>query len=137
MRSTRLSIALVLLCAAAIRLVEAADDPASSAAKASLARIEALRKERAGDGLLVFYEAITRVALGERAKAFDLLRSLKGRKLGLIPVRDTGFDAVWEDPEFQKIRAELAAAEPETPAAPVAFRLGDPKLIPEGIAHAE
>jgi sugar lactone lactonase YvrE len=64
-----------------------------------------------------------------------LLRSLKGRKLGLIPVRDAGFEAVWGDPEFEKIRSELANKEPQTPNAPVAFRLSDPKLIPEGIAY--
>lgn len=85
--------------------------------------------------MLLFYEAIVRVSLGERDAAFALLRSLKGRKLGLIPVRDSGFDAVWDDPQFQTIRKELADYEPKTPAAPVAFRLNDPKLIPEGIAY--
>ena len=45
-----------------------------------------------------------------------------------------GFDPVWDDPEFQTLRKELAAEEPETPVSPVAFRLKDPKLIPEGIA---
>lgn len=112
--------------------VEAADDPA---ARASLERIQALRKERPGDGVLVFYEAIVHLRLGERPAALELLRSLKGRKLGLIPVRDTGFDAVWDDPEFQTLREELAREEPETPVAPVAFRLQDAKVIPEGIAY--
>ena len=83
----------------------------------------------------LFYEAITRIELGEREAAFALLRSLQGRKLGLVPVRDAGFEAVWDDPEFQKIREKLAQEEPRTPDAPVAFRLGDPKLIPEGIAY--
>src|SRR3954451_16216965 len=87
-------------------LLGAADDP-SAAARASLERIEALRKDRPGDGLLAFYEAVSRVSLGERAAAFDLLRSLKGRKLGLIPVRDTGFDVVWDDPAFAEIRNDL------------------------------
>lgn len=112
----------------------AADD-ASAAARASLERIQALRKERPNDGVLVFYQAITHLSLGEREAAFDLLGSLKGRKLGLIPVRDGGFDAVWDDPKFQAIRKELVDQEPQTPASPVAFRLEDPKLIPEGIAY--
>src|SRR5205823_5940509 len=43
-------------------------------------------------------------------------------------------DAVWNDPEFQTIRKELTDEEPQTPVSPVAFRLKDPKLIPEGIA---
>src|SRR4051812_14789544 len=115
-------------------LVGAADDP-SAAARASLERLQALRRDRPGDGLLVFYEAMSRVALGERDAALELLRSLKGRKLGLIPVGDAGFDAIWGDPAFQVIRKDLAAEEPQTPAAPVAFRLKDRKLIPEGIAY--
>ena len=133
MRFIRLTIVSALL-AYALTSVEAADD-AAAAARATLARIQALRKERPGDGVLVFYQALVHVSLGERDAAFELLRSLKGRKLGLVPVRDAGFDAVWNDPEFQTIRKELADEEPQTPASPVAFRLKDPKLIPEGIAY--
>jgi sugar lactone lactonase YvrE len=128
-------IRLTIVCALlgfALTPANAADD-AAAAARASLARIQTLRKERPGDGVLVFYQAVVQIDLGERKAAFELLRSLKGRKLGLIPVRDIGFDAVWDDAEFQAIRKELADEEPRTPAAPVAFRLKDPKLIPEGI----
>ena len=114
--------------------VSAADDP-KAAARASLERIQALRKERPGDGLLVFYQALTHVSLGEHKAAFELLRGLKGRKLGLIPLRDLGFAPVWEDPEFQQIRKELVDEEPKTAESPVAFRLKDAKLIPEGIAY--
>ncbi len=112
----------------------AADDP-SAAARANLARFQALRKERPNDGVLTFYEAIVRLRLGERDAAFELLRSLKGRKLGLVPARGVGFDEVWDDPKFAAIRKDLADEEPRTPESPVAFRLHDPKLIPEGIAY--
>lgn len=112
----------------------AADD-SQVAARGNLERVQSLRKQRPDDGLLVFYEAITRIGLGERDAAFALLRTLKSRKLGLIPVRDFGFESVWADPEFQRLRNELADDEPRTPDAPVAFRLIDPKLIPEGIAY--
>jgi sugar lactone lactonase YvrE len=94
-----------------------------------------VRKERPGDGILVFYQALVHFNLGEREAALELLRSLKSRKLGLIPVRQMGFDAVWDDPAFQSIRKELVEEDPKTPTAPVAFRLADPKLIPEGIAY--
>jgi hypothetical protein len=112
----------------------AADD-SQVAARATLERVQSLRKQRPDDGLLVFYEAIARIGLGERDAAFALLRTLKNRKLGLIPLRDSGFESVWGDPEFQKLREELAADELQTPNAPVALRLTDPKLIPEGIAY--
>ena len=128
---------LLLACVVAMTnfcSADAADDP-RSATRAQLERIQSLRKERRGDGALVFYEAITRIELGEREAAFALLRSLQGRKLGLVPVRDAGFEAVWDDPEFQKIREKLAQEESRMPDAPIAFRLGDSKLIPEGIAY--
>jgi hypothetical protein len=114
----------------------AAEEDPKAAVRASLERIQALRKERPGDAVLVLFQAMTHLNLGERDAAFELLRNLKGRKLGLIPARGLGFDSVWEDPEFQKIRRELAEDEPKTPDSPVAFRLKDPKLIPEGIAYA-
>ena len=111
-----------------------ADEP-KSVARTRLERIQSLRKKRPNDGVLIFYEAITRIDFGDRDAAFALLRSLQGRKLGLVPVRDAGFEAVWNDPEFQKIREKLANEEPRTPNAPVAFHLADAKLIPEGIAY--
>ena len=133
-RIVGLTLAVALLAYAGAE-TDAADDAAAAAARASLARIEAMRKERPGDGILVFYQTLVHNSLGESEAALDLLRSLKGRKLGLIPVRRMGFDAVWDDPEFQAIRKVLENEERKTPAAPVAFRLNDPKLIPEGIAY--
>ena len=111
------------------------DDPATAATRASLERIRQQRHERPGDGLLAYYESIFRLRLGERDAALELLRGLAGRRLGIVPVRDVGFDELWDDPEFRAIRARLAAEEERTPASPVVFRLGDPKLIPEGIAY--
>lgn len=122
-------IATVNLCSA-----DATDD-AKSAIRAQLERIQSLQKDRPNDGLLLFYEAFTRIGLGDRESAFALLRRLEGRKLGLVPVRDAGFETVWDDPEFQKIRQQLVTEETRTANARVAFRLSDPKLIPEGIAY--
>lgn len=131
---------IVLLIAMALATpglrAQAADDAATAAARAQLERIQTLRKERPGDAVLVFFQAVTHLGLGEREPAFELLRGLKGRKLGLIPSRGLGFDSVWDDPEFQKIVKELADDNPKTPDSPFAFRLKDPKLIPEGIAYA-
>jgi len=131
----RLTIVSALLAGAMVS-AQTTNDAANAAARASLERIQALRKERPGDVVLVFFQALTHINLGERDAAFELLGSLKGRNLGLIPVRGLGFDAVWDDPKFQAIHKELAEDEPKTPDSPVAFRLKDPKLIPEGIAYA-
>jgi hypothetical protein len=118
-----------------IFLPVAAADDAAEHARVNLTRFQALRKERPNDGLLIFYEAIIRLGLGEREAAFALLHSLEQRKLGLIPARGVGFDQVWDDPEFAAIRKKLIDEEPTTPDSPLAFRLHDPKLIPEGIAY--
>ncbi|MFL6516175.1 MAG: SMP-30/gluconolactonase/LRE family protein [Chthoniobacterales bacterium] len=136
MRLIQTAIGLLLLCSGfGFPSTGFAENPdAAAAARANLERFQGMRKERPGDGILVFYEAMIRISLGQREAAFDLLRSLKGRHLGLIPVRDTGFDDIWDDPGFQKIRKELADEEPRTSDAAVAFRLTDPKLVPEGIA---
>lgn len=129
-------ILLAVVCALlGLTPAEAVDDAATAAARASLVRIQGLRKERPNDGVLVFYDAIVHLNLGERDAALTLLRSLKGRKLGLIPVRDLGFGAVWSDADFQAVRKDLESEEIQTRAAPVAFRLKDPKLVPEGIAY--
>ena len=85
----------------------------------SLERIRALRAQRPGDGLLAYYQALAHVALGERDAALAELRSLLGRRLGIVPARGTGFDALWDDPEFQALRERLAAEEPRTADAPV------------------
>jgi sugar lactone lactonase YvrE len=114
--------------------LHAADDAAATAARASLERVRAMRTERPGDGLLVYYQAVVHAMLGERDAALAELRTLVGRRLGIVPARGTGFDALWSDPEFQAVRERLAADEPRTADAPVAFRLNDARLLPEGIA---
>jgi hypothetical protein len=118
----------------------AASQPVSEAAEATplqrqLQRIQALRAQRPGDGLLVYYEALTHAAMGQAEPAVAALRQLEGRRLGLVPSRSAGFDLLWEHPDFQAVRRRLMDDERATPEAPVLLRLTDPRLIPEGIAH--
>ena len=129
-----IGVVVAALCAQAAPPLHAADDAAATAARASLERVRAMRAERPGDGLLVYYQAVVHAMLGERDAALAELRSLVGRRLGIVPARGTGLDALWSDPEFQAVRERLAADEPRTADAPVAFRLNDARLLPEGIA---
>jgi hypothetical protein len=99
-----------------------------------LARIQELRKSRPKDGLLAFYEAMTQAHLQRFPEARDCLGSLLGRGLGLVPMREFGFEPIWQDAGFQALRKTLLA-EDGGPAAEVAFRLEDPFFIPEGIAY--
>jgi len=139
-RDNRTAALRIMLCAVLVLAgqffprAKGADD-ATAAARAGLERLQTLRKERPGDGILVFYEALLRTRMGEREPVLALLRSLKGRKLGLIPTRESGFEALWNEEEFQALSKELSEEEPATPVSSVAFRLKDPRLIPEGIAY--
>lgn len=119
----------------------AASSAASSAAttptplERQLQRIRELKVERPGDGLLVYYEAMTLASMGQAEPAVAALKQLVGRQLGLVPPKDAGFDLVWEHPDFQTVRRRLMEDEPATAEAPVLMRLQDPRLIPEGIAY--
>lgn len=110
-------------------------DPAIAAARATLERLRTLRAERPRDGLLPFVQAMQHATLGEREAALRELRSLVGRRLGLIPVEGFGFDALWRDPGFQRVRGRLAAEERRVVSGTVLHRLPDPALVPEGIAY--
>lgn len=112
----------------------ALETAAAAAARATLARLAVLRAARPGDGLLGFIQAMQHATLGERDAALRELRALQGRRLGLIPVEGFGFDALWPDAEFQRVRAALAAEETPVASAPVLHRLPDAHLVPEGIA---
>jgi sugar lactone lactonase YvrE len=125
--------AAVLLLAAIWAPVRAADDP-QAALRAQLERIDALRAERPGDGLLVYYRAMTLASLNRRDEAVDTLRSLLGRRLGLVPTPGMGFDGLWDEPAFRAVREELAADEPRTAAAAQRWELPDARRVPEGIA---
>src|SRR4029078_13569386 len=69
---------LLFACAVVANFCSA--DPADDSkylTRTRLERIQSLRKERPNDGVLIFYEAITRIDLGNRDTAFALLRSLQ------------------------------------------------------------
>jgi DNA-binding beta-propeller fold protein YncE len=53
---------------------------------------------------------------------------------GILPSRD-GFESVWEDKDFQAVRAKLEAKLPRLDYAPNAFVIEDTRLVPEGIAY--
>ncbi|MEJ6020943.1 SMP-30/gluconolactonase/LRE family protein [Ramlibacter sp. PS4R-6] len=123
--------ALLLACAACAHAQDA--DP-QAALKAQLARIQELRQARPGDGLLAYFQAFTHAGLGQKDEAIAQLRSLKGRRLGIVPARQM-FEPLWADASFQAVVRELADEEPRTADAPVVLRLADAQLVPEGIAY--
>ena len=125
--------AALVLGLAAVRPAASADDP-QGPLKSQLERIDTLRTQRPGDGLLVYYRAMTLAALQRRDEALDALGSLRGRRLGLVPAEGMGFEHLRDDPAFQALRDQLSADEPRTAAAPQRWQLPDATRLPEGIA---
>jgi sugar lactone lactonase YvrE len=99
-------------------------------------RSEAIRERiqtRPDDPTLYYYLAIAEFAEGDRAAGLEALEQVARIGHGFLPVRDMGFDGVWDDPAFQKVRARLESRLPRVTAARALFRL-ERRLIPEGIA---
>lgn len=131
---TMYRLAVVLLISISLGAVSIAQEDTADPLRAQLLRIKTLRAERPGDGILAYYQAMTHASLGESEQAIGELRGLLGRRLGLIPPPGLGFDSLWDDADFQAVRARLEAEEVRTPEAPERLRLTDPELIPEGVS---
>ena len=65
-RNHVIRLAIVFLLVGCVGLPARAADDDAPAAQARLARFQALRKERPNDGVLIFYEVIARLGLGQK-----------------------------------------------------------------------
>lgn len=91
-------------------------------------------KTRRDDPTLYYYLALAEFAEGDKSEGFAALERVVSLGNGFLPVRDVGFQAVWDDPAFQGIRRRLEQKLPRVTEARELFRL-DKQLIPEGIAY--
>ncbi len=73
MQLPRIILLIAVALAAPVFNAPAADDAATAAARASLERIQTLRKERPGDAVLVFFQAFTHMNLGEAERCLRAL----------------------------------------------------------------
>jgi hypothetical protein len=111
-----------------------AEQPDVDAARRGIAAVQAVLQRRPDDPTLHFYLARYQAAAGERDAAIASLEKVLALGEGFLPMRD-GFDKIWDDPRFQKVRAELERRLPRLDFAPIAFELDDARLVPEGIAY--
>src|SRR5262249_57676115 len=81
-----------------------------------------------------FFLARSQAQAGNRDAAIATLTKCAELGDGFLPARELGFEKVWDDPRFQKLRGEMEAKLPRLDYAPVAFEVDDARLIPEGIA---
>jgi hypothetical protein len=111
----------------------AQQDPA--AAKRGVEAVNKLITQRPDDPTLYFYLARFHAQAGDAGASTQALEKVLELGEGLLPVREFGFENIWEDAGFQAVRAKLEARLPRVDTAPVAFRLEDTRLLPEGIAY--
>lgn len=86
-----------------------------------------------GDPVLAYSVAMNWARAGQMEKALDAIRRLESMKSDLV-LEDTDFAAIAATPEYAAAKARVAAAAKKFDPAPIAFRLSDRELIPEGIA---
>jgi sugar lactone lactonase YvrE len=96
--------------------------------------ISALLGRRPEDATLHFWRARAWAQCGDTAQTVAALAEVERFGAGFLPVRDAGFEKVWDDPAFRARYAALEAALPRVDLATEAFRVERQDLIPEGIA---
>ncbi len=102
-----------------------------------LAGIDALLERRPEDATVHFYKALFLARCGKTTEAAASLADVGRHGHGFLPVRDFGFEPIWDEEEFQAARAKLESMLPEVIGAEVAFEADGRDLIPEGIAYDE
>ena len=125
-------IAALLLAIFALPAVAQQDE---AAARRGVEAVTKLIAQRPDDPTLYFYLARFQSRAGDAKACTAALEKVLELGDGLLPVRDFGFERVWGDPGFQAVRAKIEAKLPRADTAPVAFRLEDTHLLPEGIAY--
>ncbi len=122
-----------LLLLACLALPVAAQQEAGNA-RAIIASVEGLLKQRPDDATLWFFLARSNAELGDRDATLAALEKTNELGDGFLPSRQS-FAKVWDDPQFMAMRDRMAARLPVLDFAPTAFELDDRTLMPEGIAY--
>jgi hypothetical protein len=105
------------------------------AAKRGVAAVEAALAQRPNDATLYFFLARFHAQAGNRDGAVAALTKAAELGDGFLPARELGFEKVWDDPRFQKVRGDMEVKLPRLDFAPIAFEVDDTRLVPEGIAY--
>jgi hypothetical protein len=101
-----------------------------------LQAIAAGLEQRPTDATLHFWEAATWADCRQVAPALAALDLVREHGEGFLPIRALGFEAIWDDPGFEKRRLAFENALPRVGVdAAVAFRAAGKFLIPEGVAY--
>ncbi|HEY5799276.1 MAG TPA: SMP-30/gluconolactonase/LRE family protein, partial [Burkholderiaceae bacterium] len=92
-------------------------------------------QQRPNDPTLYYYLAVYQARAKLRDDAIASLTRTLELGEGFLPTDEIGFHTLGGDPAYTALHAKMAQALPVVADAPVAFRLSDKTLIPEGIAY--
>jgi hypothetical protein len=109
--------------------------PVAAQTATVIAALENLLKTRPEDPTLWYYLSRFQVEAGDKKAAVAALKKVDELGEGFLPPREFGFEAIWDNKEFQAVRSKLEARLPRLDFAPTAFEIDDRGLIPEGIAY--
>lgn len=114
--------------------VAASAQQGDEAARRSIDAVKSLLAQHPADATLWFFLARFQAQVGDARACVESLRKVAETGEGFLPSTD-GFERVWADAGFQKVREQLEAKLPRLDYAPTAFELEDNLFIPEGIAY--
>jgi ketosteroid isomerase-like protein len=130
-----LAAALVAAVAVAFAFAVSARQSAEDPNQRVIAAIQRLLLQRPNDPTLYFYLGAYQAAAGARDDSLASLRKTMEIGEGFLPSRFLGYERIWDDQDFQRLRAAMEAKLPRIADAKVAFEIPDKKFIPEGIAY--
>jgi len=126
-----LGAAVALAFAFGVSAQQSAEDPNQRA----IAAIQRLLRQRPNDPTLYFYLGSYQAAAGARDDSLASLRMTLELGEGFLPSPFLGYQRIWDDQDFQRLRAAMEAKLPKIADAKVAFEIPDKSFIPEGIAY--
>jgi hypothetical protein len=99
--------------------------------------LEAFLAQHPNDPAALFNLAIDEAAIGENAKALDLLEKMAQAHSGLDPAGGAGrsFQHIANDPRFSAIVEQVRKENPPIVRSTVVYTIREPDLAPEGIAY--
>jgi hypothetical protein len=131
----RLGVALGAAIAVAFAFAVSARQSVEDPNQRAIAAIRRLLQQRPDDPTLYFYLGAFQAAAGARDDSLASLRKTLELGEGFLPTRSLGYDRIWDDQDFQRLRAAMEAHLPRIADARVAFEIPDKRFIPEGIAY--
>lgn len=104
--------------------------------KAEVEEIAAVYRRFPHEPAVLYQVARLHAQAGHKQQAMDALKKMAATGAGLDP-RTRNFQSLAEDKDFQRLKAQIRAANPPVLQARLAYTIEEGDLMPEGIAYSE